>query len=79
MTLELDAIIRCNGKPKMIVSEHEAELTSHDMLRWTQDASVIALHRARSIKNAFVGSFNGCLRDECLNETLFSSLVEVLT
>ncbi|KTW07663.1 hypothetical protein NS258_16375, partial [Sphingomonas sanguinis] len=26
------------------------------------------------LKNAFVESFNGRLRDECLNETLFSSL-----
>jgi putative transposase len=27
-------------------------------------------------KNAFIESFNGKLRDECLNETLFSSLAE---
>jgi len=27
-------------------------------------------------QNAFIESFNGKLRDECLNETLFSSLAE---
>lgn len=27
-------------------------------------------------RNAFIESFNGKLRDECLNETLFSSLAE---
>lgn len=36
----------------------------------------MALHRARAEpqQNAFVESFNGRLRDECLNETLFRSL-----
>ena len=28
------------------------------------------------MQNAFIESFNGKLRDECLNETLFSSLAE---
>ena len=28
------------------------------------------------MQNAFVESFNGSFRDECLNETLFSSLRE---
>ena len=27
-------------------------------------------------QNAFVESFNGRLRDECLNETLFTSMVQ---
>ena len=28
------------------------------------------------MQNAFIESFNGSFRDECLNETLFSSLVQ---
>ncbi|NUB11298.1 transposase [Azospirillum brasilense] len=35
----------------------------------------VALHRARKpFQNGFADSFNGRLRDECLNETLFTSL-----
>jgi transposase InsO family protein len=41
----------------------------------TRRASRVALHRARQAQqNAFVESFNGRLRDELLNETLFTSL-----
>src|SRR5262245_2248989 len=37
----------------------------------------LALHRARQpTQNAFIESFNGRLRDELLNETLFTSLVQ---
>ena len=31
---------------------------------------------AHAMQNAFIESFNGRLRDECLNENLFSSLAE---
>jgi len=34
----------------------------------------MALHRPRQQQNAFIESFNGRLRDELLNETLFGSL-----
>jgi len=37
----------------------------------------MALHRpGKPTQNAFVESFNGRFRDECLNDTLFSTLVE---
>ena len=41
-------------------------------------ASRLALHRARQANthNAFIESFNGRLRDELLNETLFASLAD---
>ncbi len=31
------------------------------------------------LQNAFVESFNGSFREECLNDTLFSTLVEART
>ena len=31
-------------------------------------------HRAKPQQNGFIESFNGKLRDECLNETLFGTL-----
>lgn len=49
---------------------------SRAMLRWSQDRQVEWHYIApgKPTQNAFVESFNGRIRDECLNETLFSSL-----
>ena len=45
-------------------------------LKWVQDTEVGWHYIApgKPMQNAFVESFNGRLRDECLNETLFTSL-----
>jgi putative transposase len=73
---ELDALIAIRGRPAMIVSDNGAELTSMAMLRWSQDRQVEWHYIApgKPTQNAFIESFNGRLRDELLNETLFSSL-----
>jgi putative transposase len=53
-----------------------SEFTSNAILEWTDRAKVDWHYIAPSkpIQNAFIESFNGRLRDEFLNETLFSSL-----
>ena len=55
---------------------HRAELTSMAILRWSQERKVEWHYIApgKPQQNAFVESFNGRLRDELLNETLFTSL-----
>ena len=60
----------------MVVSDNGTELTSMAILRWQQDSGVDWHYIApgKPQQNGFVESFNGRLRDECLNETLFSSL-----
>lgn len=52
------------------------ELTSNAILKWRAEAKVEWHYIApgKSMQNGFVESFNGRLRDECLNEHLFSSL-----
>src|SRR5690349_20126146 len=73
---ELDAVIAARGKPPLVVSDNGTELTSTAMLRW-QQATGVAWHYiapGRPMENGFVESFNGRLRDECLNETVFRSL-----
>jgi putative transposase len=49
------------------------------MLRWAVDRHVQLHHIApgKPIQNAFIESFNGRLRDECLNEHDFRSLAEL--
>lgn len=73
---ELSRLIETRGKPKMIVSDNGTELTSHAILKWAKKADVEWHYIApgKPTQNAFVESFNGRFRDECLNEHLFDSL-----
>jgi putative transposase len=73
---ELDLIIARRSKPKTIVSDNGTELTSMAILQWTQERAVDWHYIApgKPTQNAFVESFNGRLRDECLNEILFTSV-----
>jgi putative transposase len=74
---ELDRIIELRSRPAVIVSDNGSELTSHAILRWQEERSVLWHYIApgKPQQNGFVESFNGRFRDECLNEHLFSSLL----
>jgi putative transposase len=74
---ELDRIVGMRGHPAMVVSDNGTELTSHAILRWQEERSVLWHYIApgKPQQNGFVESFNGRFRDECLNEHLFPSLV----
>ncbi len=73
---ELTSLIGMRGKPHTVVSDNGTELTSSAILRWSQERRVEWHYIApgKPMQNGFVESFNGRLRDECLNETLFTSL-----
>ena len=75
---ELDAIVTARGKPASIVSDNGTELTSMAILNWCQETGVAWHYIApgKPTQNAFIESFNGRLRDELLNETLFVSLAD---
>lgn len=75
---ELDSLIAKRGKPKTIVSDNGTEMTSMAILKWCQQAHIEWHYIApgKPMQNGFVESFNGSFRDECLNETLFSSLAQ---
>jgi putative transposase len=76
---ELDQLIAERGKPMMIVSDNGTELTSTAILCFADDHKIAWHYIApgKPVQNAFVESFNGRLRDELLNETLFRSLANV--
>ena len=65
----------------MILSDNGTELTLNAILRWADERQVAWHYIApgKPIQNAFVESFNGRLRDELLNETLFRSLSHART
>lgn len=73
---ELITLIERRGKPGMIVSDNGTELTSNAILTFA------AAHRVewhyiapgKPMQNGFVESFNGRMRDELLNETMFRNL-----
>ena len=73
---ELDTLVGSRGRPQTIVSDNGTEFTSMAILRWTQEAQIEWHYIApgKPTQNAFIESFNGRLRDEFLNETLFGSL-----
>lgn len=73
---ELDLLVARHGKPRTIVSDNGTELTSNPILTWADESRVDWHYIApgKPQQNGFVESFNGRLRDELLNETLFRSL-----
>ena len=75
---ELGQIIAERGMPVTIVSDNGTEFTSMAILQWVQKTGIDWHYIApgKPQQNGFIESFNGKLRDECLNETLFSSLAE---
>ena len=74
---ELTTLIERRGKPGMIVSDNGTELTSNAILDWCAKQHVEWHYIApgKPMQNGFVESFNGRMRDELLNETMFRSPV----
>ena len=74
----LDGLVAEHGKPAMIVSDNGTELTCNAIIKWTEENGVEWHYIApgKPQQNGFMESFNGKLRDECLNEHVFSSLAE---
>ena len=78
MTNVLERIASDRGWPKTIVMDNGTEMTSLAMLAWAAKR-VVKLHYiapGKPTQNAFIESFNGRFRDECLNEHVFLTLAE---
>lgn len=73
---ELEALAAGRGLPEMIVTDNGPEFTGKALDTWAYRRGV-TLHFIRPgkpVENAYVESFNGKFRDECLNEHWFTSL-----
>ena len=73
---ELDAVIAWRGKPDLIVSDHGTEFTSNAMFARAQEQRV-AWHfiaPGKPMQNGICEAFNGRMRNELLNETIFYDL-----
>lgn len=81
--LKAAEVIRClsrlkytHGLPEIIVTDNGSEFSGNEMDRWAHNNGV-QLHFIRPGKpteNAYIESFNGRLRDECLNANVFYSI-----
>jgi putative transposase len=74
----LDALAATRGLPHTIAVDNGTEFTSQALDVWAEQRG-IQLDFSRPGKpndNAFIESFNSRLRDECLNEQWFTSLVD---
>jgi putative transposase len=74
---ELQWLTLERATPTVIVSDNGTELTSVAVLRWAADrVEWHYIQPGKPVQNAFIESFNSKLRDECLNEHVFTSLVQ---
>jgi transposase InsO family protein len=76
VTRLMDGICSQRGKPAMIRTDNGPEFTGKSMLTWAhrQSIQLRLIEPGKPNQNAYVESFNGRLRDECLNEHWFTSL-----
>lgn len=74
----LDRAVEKHGLPETIVSDNGPEFISKALDRWAYERGV-KLHfiqPGKPTQNAFVESFNGRFREECLDEHWFLSLAD---
>jgi putative transposase len=75
---ELSELVLEKGAPESILSDNGTEFTSNAVLKWCQDNRINwqYIQPGKPMQNGYIESFNGKLRDECLNENWFLSLQE---
>lgn len=66
------------GLPEQIVCDNGTEFTSKAMFFWSQESGVklAFIQPGKPTQNAFVESFNGKFRNECLNQHWFRTIDE---
>lgn len=76
LTRILDGICSQRGQPVVMRSDNGPEFTGKSMLTWAHRNGIALrlIEPGKPNQNAYVESFNGRLRDECLNEHWFMSL-----
>ena len=73
---ELEEVMKIRGKPGRILSDNGTEFTSNAVLQWCQEKGIRwdYIEPGKPYQNGYIESFNGKLRDECLNESLFITI-----
>jgi putative transposase len=76
VTRELERILAEREKPLAIRCDNGPEFTSRHFLAWCVEKQIALVHiePGKPQQNGYVESFNGKLRDECLNVNWFENL-----
>lgn len=76
VTRVLDRLALERGLPALLRTDNALEFCGRVMLTWAHDRGVTLrlIEPGTPNQNAYIESFNGRLRDECLNEHWFTSL-----
>ena len=76
LTRHLDQLAMGRGLSKIIRSDNGPEFVGKAMLNWAHDRNVNLrqIDPGKPSQSAYIESFSGRLRDECLNEHRFTSL-----
>ena len=74
----LERWVSTHGAPKSITVDHGTEFTSRALEDWAWHRGVKLdfIHPGKPMENGYIESFNGRLRDECLNVHQFLSLAD---
>jgi putative transposase len=75
---QLSRIVARQGSPESITSDNGSEFVGKAMEAWSHenDVQLEFIRPGKPVENGFVESFNGRLRDECLNTEVFFDLTD---
>jgi putative transposase len=78
VTQLLDGVAGAAPLPRTLVCDNGSEFTSQAFDQWAHARGITVqfIRPGRPVENAYAESFNGRLRDECLNESWFVSLAD---
>jgi putative transposase len=74
----LEDVARERGYPDMLVVDNGPELRGRDLERWAHENGVklFFIDPGKPMQNGSIESFNGRFREECLDQSWFTSLAE---
>ena len=72
----LTRLAQTHGKPRAITVDNGPEFISKALAIWARENAVKLdfIEKGKPTQNAFIESFNGKFRDECLNQTIFFTI-----
>lgn len=78
LTRVLDRVALTRGLPRIIRTDNGKEFCGKAMATWAHERGIELrqIEPGKPNQNAYVESFNGRLRDECLNEHWFTGLLQ---
>ena len=78
VTEQLECVIALRGAPESITSDNGSEFAGRAMDYWAHQTGVKLdfIRPGKPVENGYIESFNGRLRDECLNVEVFLDLAD---